>query len=188
MHSFTIEIPNTKEGSYKIVTLIILLINVLVFGYLSFAGAQHQLQSLCVIGFAVNILAVASVTLKNRFGFLRSIRVEIAFIISAFIWIILGKYLIAFLMVVFAVLGLFTNKKLNIVFDEKGILYPSFPAKLFEWHQVTNAILKDDVLTIDLKNNQLFQFSLMPESLSHIDTTAFNQFCTAMLVKANAAR
>jgi hypothetical protein len=38
-------------------------------------------------------------------------------------------------------------------------------------------ILKDDILSIELKDNRLFQFSLDKNIAAAIDSAAFNNFC-----------
>lgn len=79
-------------------------------------------------------------------------------------------------MIAFAVFGFYAGKKFNVVFDEEKITYPSFPVKRF-WKEVSNVVLKDNVLTIDLENNKLIQFVIDKESAGKIDEKEFNEFC-----------
>jgi len=98
-------------------------------------------------------------------------------LLSALCWLSLQRYIAAGLMVVFAVMEYITNKDLIIIFTEDGIIYPSFPQKIFRWSETDQVLIKDHVLTIDLKNNRLLQFDLAPDVISAPDISAFNQYC-----------
>jgi hypothetical protein len=65
-----------------------------------------------------------------------------------------------------------------LVFDDR-IIYPSFPKRTIEWKELNNVILKDAVLTIDLKNNKVFQNEVV-SAASEID---FNEFCGEQIQK-----
>ncbi len=177
MNKYSIAIPNTKAPSYKAVTLLILIINFLVFAYLIYVVNTSAYKALCFIGMMINMLAIAALLFEKKNKLLQSFRVEIIFIISAFIWAFTAKYLIAILLFIFAIAGLFTNRKLTVLFYDKGILYPSVPAKLFLWQEIAQVILKDDILTIDLKNNRLMQFNLDNEVAAEINAEEFNEYC-----------
>ena len=83
----------------------------------------------------------------------------------------------------FALLGIAIQVKPVIHFSEVGIKYPGFPAKLFLWTEVDSVQLKEGILTIDMKNNQLMQYSLENEMANAVNAKAFNDFCTAQLLK-----
>ncbi|MEO6537703.1 MAG: hypothetical protein ABIT07_08310, partial [Ferruginibacter sp.] len=83
----------------------------------------------------------------------------------------------------FAVLGFYTNKQLIIYINENGISYPSFPPKLLLWPAIEQVILKDDVLTIDMKDNKLLQFAIDKLNTPVIDETEFNGFCITQLTR-----
>jgi hypothetical protein len=61
------------------------------------------------------------------------------------------------------------------------ISYPSFPQKKIEWNEVSNLILKDNILTIDLKNNKLIQHTIKENENKDLDETAFNIFIQQQL-------
>ena len=96
--------------------------------------------------------------------------------ISGICWIIIGFYLNGILSLVFSVLGFTAVKKIKIDFTSKHIIYPSFPKKIFLWQEVENIILKEGILTIDLKNNTLIQFTLNENEQEHLNESDFNIF------------
>jgi len=68
----------------------------------------------------------------------------------------------------------------EIAFDKEEILFNSFPKKRFTWNEVSNIILKDGLLTIDLHNNQLIQRQV--DATVNPETEAeFNEFCNSQL-------
>lgn len=177
MDNYPIVLPNEKEGTYRVVTIIVALINAVVFGYVYFKSTNANFKSLALTGLLIGISDLILFVVMNKTRFKRIFRIEIAFIISAVLWACLQLYLVAALMLLFAILGFYTNKKLVILFSKEGIRYPSFPPKLFTWDTVEQVILKDGILTIDLKSNELFQFTISREENKHLEEGAFNVFC-----------
>jgi hypothetical protein len=65
-------------------------------------------------------------------------------------------------------------------FDEDLIVFNSFPQKKYGWDDVNNVVLKDGLLTIDLKNNRLIQKEVNDE-VTPKDEKDFNDFCQSRL-------
>jgi hypothetical protein len=175
MDKYSIEIPNTRTGTQRTITLLLLLMNILVFAYIAFGAETQKNTTLCIIGASVNGVALLALLGVQRFPFLKAVHPGIAFIISAIIWAVFGKFLLTILMLLFGAMAIHNSGKLFIRFSAEGIRYPSFPEKTFPWENVSQVILKDDVLTIDLKNNQLLQFNLAPEVAAGIDAQKFDR-------------
>ncbi len=64
----------------------------------------------------------------------------------------------------------------EIAFDENGVVINSLPRKSYPWSELTNVILKDCILTIDFKNNQLIQKET-EEDTTEQEEREFNEFC-----------
>lgn len=106
---------------------------------------------------------------------------DIAIICIGLFWMIKGEYGIAMTLIIVALFGFYTNRKLVVFFSKDKISYPSFITKTYSWDEVSNVILKDDVLTIDLKNNKLLQSTISAESAAVINEDEFNAFCMERL-------
>jgi len=65
-------------------------------------------------------------------------------------------------------------------FDEKEIVLNTFPKTSFRWDEVSNVVLKDGLLTLDLKSNRLIQREVDAEVTIN-EETEFNQFCGKQL-------
>ncbi len=73
----------------------------------------------------------------------------------------------------------------EIGFSEETVVINSFPKKKFNWTDIQNVILKDNLLTVDFKNNKLIQKELN-EEVSPLIEQEFNEFCRKQLHKAIA--
>lgn len=177
MINYSIAIPNSRSGAYKVVTILILAMNSLVFGWLAGNGSLHTYTPITVVGFSVNIIFLLWLLISRLYKQEPPFNPAIIFLLSAACWAVSQKFLLAFLMLVFGSIGLVSNRNLYILFVDEGIKYPSFPIKHFQWNQVSQVILKDDILSIDLKDNRLLQFKLEPKVSAGIEVEAFNAWC-----------
>ena len=175
MNEYTILLPNEKVKTYRIITVIVLLINFLVFGMLLIKATVPHTRTIVWGGMTMSTLSLVFFAI-NFYTKRLSFRTEISFILIALFWIMLGKYLVAAFIILFAITGFYTTRKPEVVFSASKIIYPSFPAKIFLWNEVSNVVLKDAVLTIDLKNNKLIQV-VIEEGAEEMEEDAFNQFC-----------
>jgi len=72
----------------------------------------------------------------------------------------------------------------EIAFDELEIVQNSFPKKRHAWNDINNVILKDGLLTIDFKNNQLIQKEVDAEVTEQVERE-FNEFAKEQIKKSN---
>jgi uncharacterized membrane protein YobD (UPF0266 family) len=69
------------------------------------------------------------------------------------------------------------GKSTSVVFKDEGVhLTRVFKTVVFPWTEMDNVILKDNLLTIDLKTNKIIQVEIM-ENSRMVDETEFNLFC-----------
>ena len=175
MNSFKIIIPNTKEATYKVVTFIIGLMNIFALMYVRIKSNLIFHQNISLIGSAlmlsIFVFYLLSTSPKGK------MIMWVGFLACGIFWGSLGFYSVAFLMLLFAFFGFITSKKIEIVIDANGIKYPSFPSKKIAWNEINQVLVKDGVLTIDLENNKLIQFTLSRESADQIKESDFNKNC-----------
>lgn len=80
------------------------------------------------------------------------------------------------LYLVAAFLESYAKTPLEIGFNNEFITTNTIPRKHYSWNEVNNAVLKDELLTIDLRGNKLIQYPTEPYS-SDVEAE-FNAFCT----------
>lgn len=181
MSKFVIEIPNEKAATYKVVTLIVLLLNFFMFGFVFMHAAATSSSVAAVGGLLANGIAIVYYLLNKKH--LKTPYTEIIFFINAVLWLLWANYIAAILMVVFSLLSFYANKKIQITFNDEEIIYPSFPVKKYSWDEVENVIWKDDILTIDLKNNKLLQFNIAKSFAEGFDAAGFNAFAAQRILE-----
>ena len=174
MSLYSFEIPNEKTRLYSLISQLMLLINLLAFLFVIFKTDIPFIKWIACIGSIANIAAVIIYKMKGKPAI---VALVVAFIISGICWALYKIYLPAFLLCFFAVFAVFTHQKFIIRFTDEGIFYPSFPSKIFLWNSVEQAMLKDGILTIDLKDNRLLQFSIDKKMCLEVDENVFNAFC-----------
>jgi hypothetical protein len=64
----------------------------------------------------------------------------------------------------------------EIAFDEQEIVVNSLPRRYYSWNGITNVVIKDGILTIDLKNNKLIQKEIEDPGSAKTEND-FNEFC-----------
>src|SRR4029079_4341510 len=85
-----------------------------------------------------------------------------------------------YLNLLFGCLDATTRRQLFVRVDKNCVEYPSFIFKRVLWKDISNLILKDGILTIDFKNNKIFQ-QLIDEKMQSINEKEFNDFCRQQL-------
>lgn len=174
MNNYTIVVPNNKAGSYRLISLIIAFMNIGTFTFVLSSSPSALIMWIVLFG-----LSVIAITLIHYFFFSKdktSLYINFAFILCGFIWLLLGLYFSGVGLVIFGIFGIYSSKPLRLVFKDDGIWYPSFPAKIIPWENIDQVMLKDKVLTIDLKNNSLLQFSVT-NSDALPPEEEFNEYC-----------
>jgi hypothetical protein len=75
----------------------------------------------------------------------------------------------------------------EIAFDPAGIVINTFPKKHYPWGYVENAIIKDDLMTLDFKDNKLIQKQIN-EPVSSTITNEFNAFCAEQIAHSRTSQ
>jgi hypothetical protein len=179
VNKFAIEIPNERMKTYKIVTFIILTLNFVGFGYV-FLQTDGTSSMIAIVGLLLNAVPWLYYLLNKKH--IASPIIDIAILGSAFIWLFFGNFWMGLMLLFFGFIGFFANKKPVIRFSDDGIEYPSFPIKKYAWADVVQVLWKDDILTIDLKDNKLLQFNIDKAFANGFDVEGFNAFCKSKCV------
>jgi hypothetical protein len=151
------------------------------------------------------LAAIAALFFKTTAPFYINISVSvILFSLSVFVRMILLKYSIrpillagvsavlffvathaAGLAVVLLLAGIlptfFYKTPLVEVGKENVVVKKMIGSTVYEWEQFGNLILKDNLLTLDFKNNKVLQLEI--EENTAIDEKAFNAFCASHLIQ-----
>lgn len=173
MESFNIIIKNEKVKSYRLIALIILLVNVSAFAYF-IINNEKRTESL-------SALAIIAIYILIQWNYIRKKKQEhwfneFLFFVLAFCWMGIGVYSLVAVCMVVGLLYFLALQKLEFLFNEVGVTKMNLPKKEYEWNEISNVILKDNMLTLDFKNNKIFQAEIDPSQ--NIDEQNFNLSCS----------
>lgn len=178
MQQFEIILKNYKIKSYRFIALLIVLLNMAIFIFLLFSGIHFFEVAATVFLVAVYCLYRFYLAKKNKIGFFMD---EVSFFILAGCWVALQNYLIAFACVLMGILYHLSQQKLQFVFNDNFIKKLNFPQAEYSWNKFSNVLLRDNILTLDFKNNKLIQIEI--ENEKNINAIEFNEFAQQQLIK-----
>ena len=176
MYKFKIILPDEKNRTYRLVTLLIAILNCAVFIYFKSHVNSEGSNFLTLFGASILIGQIGHYLFYKKRRKPNSILLLIAIVIASICWLFLGMIGFGLLDMSFAFLGFIAFRKLELKFSDEKIEFPSFPKKQYSWNDLDNLILKDGILTIDFRNNNLMQFTLNQTDNEDLNETAFNQF------------
>jgi hypothetical protein len=183
MKPFEITLKNEKLKQYDRIALFIIIINLALFIYLAVSTEIKSIRIAAIMGGSLIIIALAIeyflVYIKRNEDSPYKVYAEYAI---AFAWFQIGYWWIALLIFLLGTLYLISKRPLLVSVIKETITYPSFPKQKLAWSELNNIILKDGLLTIDLKNNSLIQQPI-DETKTSINEAEFNDFCREQLNK-----
>ena len=109
-----------------------------------------------------------------------------ALFIAAIGWVVTPDLFWVFFPLV--LMGLFERQAkfpLEIGFSDESIVINTLVRRRYRWTDFNNIVLKDDLLTLDFKNNRLLQRETIDEE-GDADEDEFNDYCRAQLAKAHS--
>jgi hypothetical protein len=182
MEKFELTLRNAKLRSYHVISWLLIFLNIVALYIYSFSSSGGLGDRFGIIGTFLLALLLLFVRRTDRFSFpdrkMSLLRVNFLIII---LWLRWQLYIPAAATFVFELLYSYSVRKFEVLVEKKGIIYPSFPKRKILWNELQNIILKDGILTIDLKNNKLIQQEL--EEDDAVNEKEFNEFCKQQLSK-----
>lgn len=181
MPEYSFEIRNDKSVFYQRIGWLIILGNAAYFLFLALAAPLASVRIT-----AIGLLILLTLLTLLRIYFRRSVYrfgLHPYFFFLLMAWISSGNYWMAAAMLVFDILHHIATRNLRIIVRSGQVTYPSFPVKKFEWKDISNVILRDDLLTIDLKNDHIIQHTVITEG-NPVNQKEFNEFCRKALIPA----
>jgi hypothetical protein len=94
----------------------------------------------------------------------------------------LGLSIIILVVVMSFAIGLANKKSIVIFYDDHIAASAILGLRKYDWQQLDNVVLKDNLLTLDFKNNKLLQLMIAAQAPETNEAT-FNDFCKKALQK-----
>ncbi len=174
-YDYIVTLKQTKSfNAFDWISQLLLFLATASFVYIAITMTIVQLKT---AGFVFAALVVAGWI----FGRVKTGFYGIALGIAAVGWYaLLQNWLLLALYGISSILERQVKFKQEIGFDEEGVTFNSFPKKTYQWHEVSNVILKDGLLTVDLRNNKIFQKEIETDVIPMMEKE-FNDFCKQYL-------
>lgn len=100
----------------------------------------------------------------------------------------MGVSIFGFAYLVMAALIPGAIRPIQIGFSETEIVFDTWIKKKVQWTELNNAMIKDGILTLDYKNNKLFQKETDDDDTNDeydVSEEEFNAFCTVQLARTD---
>jgi len=176
MKKYIIVLKNDKEKTYRLLSLLLLAINFISILAITISTDFKKIGPLIFAIFAA-LSIFASYYFKPRN---EKIIFNTGFGFFCIAWVTAGFWLIGIVNSLLGLLNIISTRKLVVNITETNILYPALFPRTIYWNEVSNMILKDNFLTIDLRNNKLIQ-QLIDDTEIAVNEREFNEFCQQQL-------
>lgn len=110
--------------------------------------------------------------------------IDAGLLLCALVFFFLARWLSGILMLLMAIMGFLIRKKPYLFFSDGGIRVRMVWVRNYSWTELNSCMLKDGMLTLDFKNNRLFQEVISSNSHSGINEADFNAFCIRKISEA----
>ncbi|ANH81930.1 hypothetical protein A8C56_13980 [Niabella ginsenosidivorans] len=176
---YQFEVPNARVLMYQVFAYCIILLNMLGQLFIDYRYNSSNLKVSIPVYLTLFVLLILwDVYLLRKKNTLQSLGIIILIIGSRWYQYTMGWGFVINMLLWF--LYLVARRRLIIAVSKETVRYPSFPVKKIGWNRISNLILKDDILTIDLKNNKIYQH-FVKYTDQVVDEEEFNEFCKRQL-------
>lgn len=174
VYQYVVTLKNTRRRQIDTFSLLLLFISVLLF-------LREQLHSpnikIIYLFGSMAIVAISGWNLYHTKKTGQTVYYSNALFIAAIGWITMDY--LSWLFIPFVVMALMertAKKPLEIGFAGNEIVINTLIRRRYKWTDFNNIILKDDLLTLDFKNNRLLQRETVDEE-GDADEHEFNLYC-----------
>jgi hypothetical protein len=182
MPAFEIILKNEKTRFYRVISRIFIFIHLIAFLYITIYSPEKNVRLAAAGGLTALLLCIIILYFFRSPG--RKYSFRLLFLLCWLGWLVMGNYWLVPVPIIFDLLYYASTQPKVSRFSEDLIIYPSFPARKIGWSQVSNVILREGLITIDLKSNKLIQQEV-DEDKTRVDEEEFNEFCRGQLQKWN---
>jgi len=183
IYEYVVTLKNTRVRYLDRISLWLLFISAFLFLYATFTTTDRNRYIFLVCALIILGLIAYSFFLRKRHPG-KIIFYSNALFIAAIGWVLLyGWFFIP--LVIMGLLERQAKKPLEIGFSDETVVINTLFRRKYRWTDFNNVVLKDDLLTLDFKNNRLLQRETIDEE-GDAEEDEFNDYCRERLAKAHA--
>lgn len=186
MMQYSFILKDNNQNAYRGFTWFLFFLHLVAAGVLAFNAVERNTKLGLYIIVAVYVLAAfIYYFFREKKKTLETFSMVMAVLYAGF-WL---KYAGVIALLIFTAFYFFVRvvqqKKTTAGFSSSGVhLKRVFKTSRLSWPELDNVILKDNLLTIDLRSNKIIQAELLEEN-GPVDEKAFNLFCGQQLKNKN---
>jgi NADH:ubiquinone oxidoreductase subunit 6 (subunit J) len=178
VYQYVVTLKNTSRKSIDALSLLLLGVSALLF--LRQQWYSDNIKIIYLFG-AIAIIAIIAWNIYRRRKTGKPVYYSGALAIAAVGWVTMP--FLPWLFIPFLLLALAERQAkypLEIGFTDDRIVLNTLIRRKYRWSDFNNIILKDDLLTLDFKNNRILQRETVDEE-GDADEDEFNSWCRARL-------
>jgi len=184
-YDYIVSLKRIDFKKYDLISQLLLIAAIIIFLFFLFNNINAW------IWYSLPVIVITAQIIYNLFERRKGeiVSYRISFFIAALGFILLPeKSFFTILLTGLYIIPLFLERQIKfpeeIGFAEDGITINTFSKKYYPWSLINNVVLKDGLLTIDYKDNKLFQKEI-EEKISPVLESEFNEFCRSKLEAYN---
>jgi hypothetical protein len=179
-YDYVVALKRENAGRADLAGFLLLFFSILAFLFVEIRSFHFSFfLSFAALVLLAGILINISAARKGKEMYFRN-----WLLIAGVCWI--GMPFFRWMSAVFVVFALFEGQAkypLEIGFSAEQIVLNTLIKKKISWSELDSVILKDGILTLNFKNNRIFQKEVPDENESDADEQEFNRYCREQLEK-----
>lgn len=182
LFQYVLIIKKEKPLNIDLISILLCFISFAFFIYHGFL--QNNFISVVFLGcWLIPVTVARAIWLKNKPG-KSSVTFKHPLFIAGIIWLFIpGLRWFFILFVLFVLFDHQARHPLEIGVSDEQVVINTFFRKKYRWNDFSNVILKDNLLTLDFKNNKVWQREIEPY-ISNVNEKEFNVFCSEQIQKS----
>ena len=186
MDQFVFTLKDNNQKAFNSFFWFLFFLHLIAAAVIAVNPSNSYQKNTAVLSIAVFLVVTAVFyLLKNKFK--QKNYQLVLFVAMGLFWLALAAWLPAVIVTIAIIFAFFIlQKRSRAIFSTENIIITrSLFKKTYSWAAVQNAVLKDNLLSVDFKNNHLLQVELAADNIP-IDENSFNQFCKLQLLTPNS--
>lgn len=179
LFQYVLVVKKEKHHNIDLISILLCFISFAFFIY--YCVLQNSFANVLFTGALLIPVTVIRAFLLRKKKTGRQITFKHPLLITGILWLFVpGMRWVFILFVLFVLFDHQARHPLEIGVSDEQIVINTFFRKKYKWTELSNVILKDNLFTLDFKNNKILQREIEPYR-SDVDEKAFNAFCAALI-------
>jgi hypothetical protein len=181
-YDYVVTLKKSSSRQIDLISIFLCTFSVLAFVFEQFRESRFNYAN------SLFAIIITSGVLYNLF-FLkkgRPVRYKYLLFLCGIYWIVM-PYLswVSIVLFFLAFLEYQAKHPLEVGFAKDEVVINTLIKRKFTWSSFNNIILKEGLLTLDFKNNKIFQKETLDDDEPDADEQEFNEYCRKQLLKSN---